>query len=355
MRLPRPAARRTPLAAVLTAGLLVAVAGCTPAGDEAAPTAGPATSHAPAAALEWHASDTSVDDRVVHGRLATVTVPEAGDRALVESAGGPPLSLAAGAGRTVTEVLVGTSRVVVVSQDRAEERPNRAVVVDPATGDTREVTDPRPASGGSWALAPDPDTLLYPTYRDGAYCLASHPLDAERGEVVWCAAEGHGFSGVTTSPAGTAMMTFDDRRPVSCRTLTDVDGTPLPGVPECDGWDALLRPGGAVWSTVPDPRRLEEGRFHAAVGDEVVDLGPGVPGSLVSCGDSAWFVRDGERDERPALVRVSNDGDLSVAWEVPGRGEGFLAPPECAGGSVLTLTAYAESGDRRLWADVAGD
>ena len=45
--------------------------------------------------------------------------------------------------------------------------------------------------------------------------------------------------------------------------------------------------------------------------------------------------------------------EREVVYETRGLGDAFLAPPECADG-VLTVTAYAETGDGRVWARVPG-
>ena len=42
-----------------------------------------------------------------------------------------------------------------------------------------------------------------------------------------------------------------------------------------------------------------------------------------------------------------------MVYETRGLGDAFLAPPACADG-VLTVTAYAEGGDERVWATVPG-
>jgi hypothetical protein len=156
-------------------------------------------------------------------------------------------------------------------------------------------------------------------------------------------------------------MTFDDMRPVSCRTLVRMEGTrtiPVPGVPDCTGWDLLLSGTGAVWSTIPDEKRVERGQFFASRGGGadggVTALGPGTTGTMVWCGDSAYWARDAQKDvDKARLLRYTPDGSLEVVYESPGRGEAFLAPPTCAG-DVLTVTAYAEGGDERVWATVPG-
>ena len=101
-------------------------------------------------------------------------------------------------------------------------------------------------------------------------------------------------------------MTFDDARPVACRTLHLLDGSGLPqpieGPEDCLGWDVAATADGALWSEVPKPRRQEEAHFYASVDGTYVDLGPGTTGSAVPCGDSVFFVRDPQDDSEPARL-----------------------------------------------------
>ena len=115
------------------------------------------------------------------------------------------------------------------SSGRTRPRPTRARR-PPSTsprGEQRDLVSPEPASGGSWALT-DGD-LYYPTYgEDRAYCLATAALADGNGEDGWCAEPRTGWSGLTASENGVALMTFDDARPVACRTLNLLDGSGLP-------------------------------------------------------------------------------------------------------------------------------
>ncbi len=120
---------------------------------------------------------------------------------------------------------------------------------------------PPPASGGSWALT-DGD-LYYPTYGDDrAYCLATSALADGNGEDGWCAPARSGFSGLDRSEHGVGLMTFDDARPVACRTVNLLDGSgvpqPVEGPADCTAWDVAATADGVVWSEVPRPRRQEE-------------------------------------------------------------------------------------------------
>jgi hypothetical protein len=264
--------------------------------------------------------------------------------------------LSPGPRRRFSEVLLDDDWAVLVAQDDAESRPSEASVVDLATGEVRRVVTPEPASGGSWAM--HGGDLYYPTIGDGgAYCLATLALADGNGEDGWCAAPRTGWSGVTAGDAGVGLMTFDDARPVACRTLDLLDGSGLPqpvvGVEDCTGWDVAATPGGAAWSTVPKPRRQEEADFRAAADGGFFDLGPGTTGSLLPCGDSVFFVRDPQGPEDPArLMRWTPDRTLEVAYESASRGNAFLGEPACAG-DVLTLSSFGEDGDEQVWANVA--
>jgi hypothetical protein len=247
------------------------------------------------------------------------------------------------------------SWAVVVRQDRAETAPSEVVTVDLSSGEQGELVSPAAASGGSWALV-DGD-LYFPTYGDDrAYCLATAALADSNGEDGWCAPARSGFSGLTASEHGVGMMTFDDARPVACRTvnLLDPSGVPQPleGPEDCTAWDVAATPDGAVWSEVPKPRRQEEARFHAAADGTYFDLGPGTTGSAVPCGDSVFFVRDPQGPDEPArLMRWTPERTLEVAYESASVGNAFLGEPACGGG-VLSLSSFGEAGDELVWASV---
>ena len=152
-------------------------------------------------------------------------------------------------------------------------------------------------------------------------------------------------------------MTFDDARPVACRTLNLLDGSGLPqpieGPEDCLGWDVAATADGALWSEVPKPRRQEEAHFYASVDGTYVDLGPGTTGSAVPCGDSVFFVRDPQGDSEPArLMRWTPDHALEIAYESASTGNAFLGEPVCGGG-VLTLSSFGEAGDEQVWASVS--
>jgi hypothetical protein len=325
-----------------------------PTSGSTTPSAG-GTAEPTTALLDWTPLGEPGRDTVVRGDGRTMTVPASGARATITGAGGTT-TVPAGPDRKITDAWLDGGRAIVVSQDRFEERPLSLLVVDLASGDRSTVTTPRPGPGGSVAYADG--ILAYTSYRPGgSFCLATYDVAAGRGEQGYCAPKGHGFSNLSVSPEGVALMTFDDRRPVSCRTLASADGTrasPLAGVPECKGWDVLRTDGGAVWSVVTNERRVELGDFFARSGDAVTALGPGTTGTLRWCGGSAYFVRDAQEEaDKARLLRWTPGGTLEVVYETRGEGEAFLAEPACADG-ILTVRAYAEGGDDQVWAPAPG-
>lgn len=328
-----------------------------PSSSEPTPTpsgspepSGTPTDEAPAA-LEWQRVDGSIDDAVTRNADWTLTVTGNGRGWRLE--GGGRSSGSVGANLRVSDALLDEDWAVVVLQDPTESQPARAEVTDLATGDTFTVdgsSDVPTTNGGTWALGDG--QLLHATYGPGrAYCLARVDLATGQSELGWCAPKRHGFNGARIGPGGASLMSFDAGR-VSCRTLMAVDGTdatPFEGVEECKAWDGLRTEDGQVWSEIPNERRIEEARFYATAGGEESDLGPGTAGSLVWCGDAAYFVRDPQTEGDPAaLMRWTAADGLSVAYESPG-GRAFLSEPRC-GGDQITLTALAEAGDEQVTA-----
>ena len=329
-----------------------------PTSDEPTGTAG-GTIDAPAvveptdAPLEWQDAGVAGDTRYVKG--PTWEALGAADDSSVELASdGGAVSIAAGGGRTISEVLMSEDWAVVVRQDKTETAPSQVAVVDLATGEQGEVATPPAASGGSWALTGG--DLYYPTYIDRAYCLATYALADSNGEDGWCAPEKSGFSGLTASKHGVGMMTFDDARPVACRTVNLLDGSgvpqPVEGPRDCTAWDIAATADGALWSEVPKPRRQEEATFHASADGTYFDLGPGTTGTATPCGDSVFFVRDPQGGDEPArLMRWTPQHTLEVAYASASTGNAFLGEPACGGG-VLTVSSYGEKGDETVWANV---
>ena len=315
----------------------------------------PALAEPTVALLEWNDTGVLPGTRYVKGPEWEALGDEA-DTVVELTRDGGSVTIAAGRGRTISEVLMSTEWAVVVGQDKAETEPSEVVAVDLATGQQQDVVSPEAASGGSWALTGG--DLYYPTYGDGgAYCLATGALADSNGEDGWCAPDGSGFSGLTASEHGVGIMTFDDARPVACRTVNLLDGSgvpqPLEGPEDCTAWDVAATADGAVWSEVPKPRRQEEAHFHASAGGTFFDLGPGTTGTALPCGDSVFFVRDPQAPDEPArLMRWTPAHTLEVAYESASVGNAFLGEPVCGGG-VLTLTSFGEKGDEQVWASVS--
>ena len=325
-----------------------------------APTGGPVddpvVAEAVPAPLDWQDTGVPVGTGYVKGP-AWEALSSADDTSVELAADGMGLGIGAGPGRTISEVLLTEDWAVVVRQDKAETDPSEVAVVDLATGKQTELAGPEPASGGSWALTGG--DLYYPTYGDDrAYCLATSALADSNGEDGWCAPARSGFSGLTASEHGVGIMTFDDARPVACRTVNLLDGSGLPqpveGPAECIAWDVAATADGALWSEVPKRRRQEEAVFRASADGTYFDLGPGTTGTALPCGDSVFFVRDPQGDDEPArLMRWTPEHTLEVAYESASVGNAFLGEPRCGGG-VLTLVSFGDQVDEHVWASVAG-
>jgi hypothetical protein len=309
----------------------------------------PATTHL----LDWSRVPGPTRDTATRGDGWTLTVT--GDGAGWEL-DGPGGGRGGGAGdRKVSDALLDQHWAVVVRQDAHEQGPGVAEVLDLRTGEKATIdgrSDVPTTNGGTWTLSGD--HLLHATYGPhDAYCLARVDLATGRSALGWCAPPRHGFNGARIGPGGDSVLSFDAGRP-SCRTLMAVDGTrgtPFPGVPSCTAWDGVRTADGAVWSVVPNAHRVEAAHFFAHSGDRWLDLGPGSSGSLVWCGDAAWFGRDPQRDGDPAeLMRWSAADGLSVAYRSHGS-RAFLSAPRC-GGDTITVTAFTDAGDEQVSAPV---
>jgi hypothetical protein len=301
--------------------------------------------------LDWKPVPGSSKDLVTVGDGWTLTVPEGAASAVLR--GSTPMTIRAGDHAAITDAFLDDTHALVVTEDRLAEAPDRAVLVDLATG--RRITldgrsQPPTVVGGTWALGPE--SLVHATSGAGhRYCLATVDLADGSGTTGWCAEPRHGFSRASVTGDATTMMTFDDHHP-SCRTLTEVEGTdltPLPGVTDCKGWDSAVLDSSTVWSVVPKDRRIEAAHFYARTARGWFDLGPGTSGSLVTCAGSAYFTRDPSSRKDPALLMRWEPGSdrLSVVYASAGTGNAFLSPPRC-GGRHLTVTAYSQAGDEQV-------
>ena len=320
-----------------------------PTGSPSSPTPLSASTHV----LRWSAVPGPARDTTTRGGGWTLTVTGNGSGWTLD---GPGTGRGGGAsGRKVSDALLDQHWAVVVQQDAHEARPSVAEVIDLRTGRRSAIdggSDVPTTTGGSWTLAGD--RLLHATYGPHrAYCVATADLSTGRSTLGWCAPPRHGFNGARIGSGGDSVMSFDAGRP-SCRTLVAVDGsrgTPFPGVPPCTAWDGVRTTDGAVWSVVPNAHQVEAAHFYAHSGDRWLDLGPGSSGSLVWCGNAAWFGRDPQRDGDPAeLMRWSAADGLSVAYRSHGS-RAFLSAPRC-GGDTITVTAFTDAGDEQVSAPV---
>ena len=322
--------------------------------DDAEPTGEDTGSASPSqepAVLDWREVPGPVDDEVTVSGAWTLRRLASGGRA--ELTGPQDLTVDAGRDFRITDALIDGQYAVVVAEHERAEQPNRATVVELATGD-RTVVDGDSAVpttvGGTWALGSG--LLVHATTSGRDYCLAFLDLTSGRGAGRPCVPPLHGLTNATVSPGGISVMTFDDSRP-SCRTLQRLVGTglePLADVEECRGWEAVTTETAAIWGVVDNERRVEASTLYADAGAGPVEVGPVTTGTLTWCGDAAYVVRDPQRDTDPArLLRVATDGSVEVVYESPGAGRAFLSAPRC-GGTDLTVTAYTDDGDEQVTA-----
>ncbi len=338
-------------------GLVAALTltGCTE--EEPAPPEPPGSStpsaepsSTPPAGLDWQPVPGSVDDVVTVSGRWTLTVDD--DARSATLAGPQTRTIEAPPGFTVSEALVDGQYAVVVAEHEQASRPNDVTVVDLRRGG-RVDADVEPGVGGAFALG---SGLLASTATRGRdYCVGVADLVAGGRSDGPCVPPRHGISNLDVGPAGVSAMTFDDARP-SCRTLNRVEGgefSPLAGVTECRGWEAVVSETFAIWGEVADERRIEEGTYFVDSGAGPVELGPGTTGSLTWCGGAAYVVRDPQRGSDPArLLRVDVEGaSTEVVYETEATGRAFLSEPRC-GGEDLTLTAYTDEGDEQVTASL---
>lgn len=325
-----------------------------PAPPAGGTSAKPAALTAETALLRWQPVPGPVSSTVTRAGDWTLTVNKDRTRAELDGPGSGS-GIAATPRQRISDTFLDGEYAVVVLQDPQETRPSEARVTDLGSGEQFTVdgsSDIPTVNGGTWALGQG--HLLHATLLNtGAYCVVSVDLGSRKSSLGWCAPRRHGFNSARITPAGDSLLTFDDARP-ACRSVVALSGTevePFPGVTRCKAWDGLLVDDGAVWSVVPQERRVEEAQLYARVDDGWFDLGPGTSGTLAWCADAAYFVRDPQRDGEPARLMRWNAADgLRTVYESAG-GQAFLTAPRC-GGDTLTLTAFTERGDEQVSARV---
>lgn len=311
------------------------------------------------AILDWTPVPGPTDALVTVAGDWTLTVAADGTRAGLE--GPRPTTVRAGAGRRISDAFLDDDYALVVAQDAREERPSVATAIDLATGDTRVLDGDGSvgtSSGGTWALGPA--TAFYATIgtpaRPRAYCLASSDLPTGATVPAWCAPQRHGFTNARIGADGElSVMTFDDSRP-SCRTVRSMGGvsveggapTPYDGPTECKAWEGVSLGSARVWTEVPDEGRIEQARAYAVTADGVAELGEATSGSLLACGDAAYFSRDAGGGDPAQVLRWHPDDGLQVVYRAPEATEGFIVAPLRCGGDHLTLTALTPAGDEQV-------
>lgn len=328
-----------------------------PAAPDGGTAAKPAVAKPKRSLLDWQPAG-AVAAALTRSGEWTLGVATNGTTATLD--GPTPRTIKAGQGRRIADVRLTDTWALVVAQDELEARPAAATVVELATGKQTVVdgrSKPPTTTGGDWSLSKSlgdmgAAAVLRPTINDkGAYCLASTDPATSKSSLPYCAKPNTGFRDVRPSPYGVTITAFDNAQPISCRTPTRVDAgkpQPLPDVPKCKGAESVITEKGAVWAVIEKEQRYEAAHYFASHDGDYFDLGRGTTGSLIWCGDSAWFVRDAQRDKDKArLMRWTPGGTLEVAYESPGVGAAFLEAPRC-GGDSITVTALGEGGDEQV-------
>ncbi len=343
----------------IAAALLLVAVGCGTGNEpsdsgSASPSTGAPTTEPADGPLEWKPTGHDPDERVIVGDRWTAVVTETE----VAFEGEERIVVPAAEGGSVDAVLLAGDTAVVSASFGGEASTGWGVLVDLGTGEQTRIVSPEPANGGGWAMVDD--DLYYPTLGEGgAYCLATMATADTNGEDGWCAPARTGFTNLSASEHGVGLVTFDDRRPVSCRTahLLDQASQPRPvdAPTQCKVWDIAATATGVIFSEVPKAQRQEVARFRAkADGPDgpVQNLGGGTTGTLIACGGDAFFVRDPQAPSDPARLMRWNGEDLSVAFESTSIGNTFIGEPECADG-IVTLNVFGEEGDEQVSASVS--
>lgn len=278
--------------------------------------------------------------------LASVGVAHSGD---VVDLKAPP-------GYHWNEALLDGEWAVVVAQHDQESKPAVGTVFNLAKGTRTTLSsgsDPATVNGGSWQLGQG--RVFHPTTgRDNAYCLAEVDLATGAGQTTYCAEPKTGFNNVNITPAGLTLTSFDSGQ-ISCRTpmmIGEAAMEPVPGIARCKGWEALAMPdGNAVFSVIEKENRIEQAEVVAKVGDGFFDLGPSTSGSLMWCGDAAWFSQDPQTSGDPARLLRWDGTSLTVVYEGGAGGEASISEPRC-GGDAITVSLLSEVGDEQVTAPI---
>lgn len=236
--------------------------------------------------------------------------------------------------------------VIVEMDEQHKGKPDRMTIYDLPTGNRRSVGAqiPEPWSG-LWSLGGG--MLTYGTHGSkGRYCLTEVALGEMSAQEVDCVGQGHGISQARRSPFGVGFGVFDHgRKPCPTLHVRRDDEAPaaVDVTHECaDSGDVLpVSDDSILWSTVPDPHEVERAEFHVQVGTDAPEsLGTGSNGSLVWCGDAAWFVRQMEGQ----LMRWTPQDGLAVALHLPTGDDEVVAvmsTPLCGGDAISVIEGRA--------------
>lgn len=250
-------------------------------------------------------------------------------------------------GYYVQFLLLDDPYLVVVEMDEQHKgKPDRMTIYDLPKGSRRSVGDlvPQPWSG-LWSLGDG--MLTYGSHGSrGRYCLTEVDLGKMSAQEIDCVGRGHGMSQARRSPYGVGFTVFDHgRKPCpSLHVRRDREApAALDLTEECaESWDVLpVSDDSTLWSTVPDPHEVERADFYVQVGaDSPESLGAGSNGSLVWCGNAAWFVRQMEGQ----LMRWTPQDGLEIALHLPteeGSAVAVMSTPACGGDAISVVEGKA--------------
>ena len=237
---------------------------------------------------------------------------------------------------SISDTFIDYPHIAIVIKKQDESADDQLIVLDVKTFNKRRLdpTAPRPATG-SWAAGAG--KVAYGSFRGEDYCLAVVDLDSLTGDLHECVPPRHGIHQVSISRYGLGYATFDDSRP-SCGTArierTGADPQTITPQKKCAPWEAVAVTNDAVmWSEVTKPTEIEVARFYARVGDgETQFVGEGTTGSLLWCGDAAWYVNQSTSQ----LMRWTPSDGPQLAYQVPDSPGtiSLVGAPACSGGEV---------------------
>ena len=228
----------------------------------------PAVAEETTALLDWQPVRGPVDDTVTRQRpLDADAAPRTATAAVLD---GPGAAARSGrrTGSAITDALHRRGLRRRRRPGRAAEQPNRATVIDLATGrdvhgrrQVRRTHHQRRHLGARRRAArctPRSD-------RAAPTAWPSVDLATRTSTLGWCAPQRHGFNDARITPAGTPLLTFDDAgRPAAPSTERRRHGsTPFPGVAGVHGLGRRRHRGRRGLVGGPEGARIEEAHFYA--------------------------------------------------------------------------------------------